>query len=517
MTPDETHSDDEPVSDSQILELLRNQSVGVHERLDSLESALEDTDRDVPEALVVLATADDHIFLASQTRYTAFRKLCTEASDRGHDTAVEDVLRQSLAEADDTDDLASEIRSLSTLSQANVATRLGKLESVQPFDGDRTTGTDAVASDDGDTPTDSDEAGSFDGVTIHNEVQTDEGLPDGSASDGRSAVPTENAAPSVNGSDGSEETDGTGPDTDATDATGPESDLHGEGEIPEESISSAPDDRHRERARPAEQTDPTEQGALSMPNYAQDLVDFEFVMESDEDFLPSSVDGSGIILTREDEYVGIIRIEPRSWSIHTDEKKAEIVQGYKSAFLATLDFPIQIVSYPTKFDISDHVNRLEEIAEENKHRSDDSTLVHLGRNLYPNWLERFILDNDMKQRQFYVVVPITADQLNEFQTGTDGFWSAIADKVPPLEPVANKISGDDATQEVSREQCVRELRSRLGRIESGLRRFDVGTERLTDRDEVMSVIYHYYNNEQPMNDAFPTGPYSVIDEGNIKQ
>ncbi|WP_146418376.1 hypothetical protein [Haloarcula hispanica] len=259
---------------------------------------------------------------------------------------------------------------------------------------------------------------------------------------------------------------------------------------------------------PPQQTDSTEQGALAIPNYAQDLIDFEFVLESKDDYLPTGVNGAGMIVKDEDEYVGITEVQPRSWSIHTEEKKSEIIEAFKSSFLATLDFPIQIVAYPTKFDISDHVDRLNDVISEDRNRSTDSKLVNLGRQLYPNWLERFILDNDMKQRRFYIVIPISAEQINQFQNVDSGLLDTAAEKFGPLAPIADFFGSSD-NRNISKQQCLRELDTRLNRVERALQRFDVQTERLDDRDQVMSVLYHYYNNEQPLNDVFLNGPYSV--------
>ncbi len=471
MSPAKTNSEDDPPSDDTLIELLRDTSLTAADRLDRLERELSGTDTDVFDALVLFATADQHVFLDPESEYQTFLDLCSEA-----DISAEDVLRASLDDLDRVEILPDEIRSLPTLSDAEVEERVAMFETAMAArDRELLSQNGDPSADDG---TDAD--GQSDDEDISSFVQDAQPVPAGAGQTMTAQMDTS--------------TDG-------------ESDT----------VTTAPGSGHQSVDKPAQQTDPTESGTLSMPNYAQDLVDFEFVMEENEDYLPNNVSGSGIVVTAEDEYVGLLQIKPRSWSIHTDTKKSEIIDAYKSSFLATLDFPLQIVSYPTKFDISDHVSRLEEVADERSSSSDDTTLVNIGRNLYPNWLERFILDNDMKQRQFYIVVPLTADQLNEFQTGTDGFLDALADKAPPLEPLAEKFSSDSGQQEVSREQCVRELRSRLSRIESGLRRLDIGTERLTDRDEVMGVIYHYYNNEQPMNDAFPTGPYSVVDSSENKQ
>lgn len=268
------------------------------------------------------------------------------------------------------------------------------------------------------------------------------------------------------------------------------------------------DDRELTSREKPERSDPTEQGAFSVPNYAQDLVDVELVFEQDDDLLPQGVDGSGLVVIDEKRYVGLLTVRPRSWSIHTGEKKAEIVSTFQSAVLAPLEFPVQIVSYPTNFDISDHVSKLEEAIE--NERSDDSKLIRMGRRLYPNWMTGFIEENDMKQRRFYVVVPISADKISQFENKNTGLAETIEERFPPLSPLVGRFTETD-DEDVTRRQCIRELNARLGRIQSGLQRLDVRAERLRDRQEALSVLYHYYNNERPARE-FETGPYTVFDE-----
>ncbi len=284
-------------------------------------------------------------------------------------------------------------------------------------------------------------------------------------------------------------------------------------------VSQAPDDRHRGTIDPPQRRDPTESGSLSISNYAQDLVSFDFVLDSNEEFVPDDVRAGGLIKLDDKQYAGITRVHPRTWSIHTNEKKAEIVGAYKSSFLATLDFPIQIVSYPTHFDISDHLERLQSVRNLSEDDYGESGLADMGRSLYPEWLTQFLSDNDMKQREFYIIAPISADQIDQFRSDDDGFLDSLADSFPPAEPVAD-FFGDDS-ESISTHQILRELDSRLNRISSGLQRFDVQSERLTDRNEAMAVLYHYYNNEKPLTDEFSKGmqidtePFN-LDSSNVR-
>lgn len=592
------------------LELLQRESLSATERIERVESLLDQREAGVDHALARFAAGGErHVLADDRSEYESFLELCRAAERNGHAVAVTALVRRSLDDGVDPGALKWEIQSNDSLTDGQVAERLSLLtaavadddqtvgdgvesqsrDAAGPTTGDQdgdekptrdpategaaptpkddegaaegadantanaetpTGGADANAADD-EAPTDTDRTSFPAGASARGGAETGSPSiadPDGTDEEAAAAAPQrtdegtkESGSPAVDGERGttdppeadvasetadSDESDGRAEtaaveetrgepvdgsdghvEAGATDAVPEDVDI---GEDVDEYDGPADDDRHREPLRPPQRTDPTEQGAFSMPNYAQDLVQFDFVLDSDDRFVPNDVRGSGMVVVGDKQYVGIVRVKPRSWSIHTNEKKAQIIDGYKSSFLATLDFPVQIVSYPTKFDISDHVQRLSDVVEEGHTRSTDSKLVNVGRELYPNWLERFIQDNDMKQRQLYIVVPLSAHQINDFADSNDGFFDQLGDKVPPLKPVADFLSDDDGI-DVTEQQCLRELDSRLSHIGSGLRRFDVEVERLADRNEVMSVLYHYYNNEQPLNDAFPTGPYSTVD------
>lgn len=443
---------------------------------------------------------------ADEDRAAGFRfDRAGAGSEGGRDGETADPPSASETSTGDGDDAVDPDGS-ATGARSRAAASVSPADVTDPTGGDESTSSGERGADDGesvadgetvteDNGDDSTPAESLGGVVIDDDGSTPEG--DGSTVD----EPGGGGSGSWDAGPGSttEPTDG------RSDAATPS-----DSDAPAEDPAADPS-KHRTKRESPQSNDPTEQGAFSIPNYAQDLVPFEFVLEAGDDYVPAGVDGSGMVVLEDGEYVGIAHVQPRSWSIHTDTKKTEIISAFKSAFLSTLDFPVQIVSYPTRFDMSDHVDRLTQVVEENERRDRDSELVTIGRELYPGWLEEFIESNDMKQRQFYVIVRLSADDLSQFQSESQGFLATVGEKVPPLEPVVDYFDGDEVGVEVSQQQCLRELDARLRRIANGLHRLDVGVDRLDDRDEVMGVLYHYYNNERPVQNGFPTGPYSVAD------
>lgn len=236
------------------------------------------------------------------------------------------------------------------------------------------------------------------------------------------------------------------------------------------------------------------------------LVSFDFVLDSQDDLLPRDVDGAGIIVSQEDEYIGLAKINPRSWSIHTLAEKMEIVAGYRSGFLSVLDFPVQIVCYPTAFDISNHLDVLYENTKFGNPYYDESFLLDVSRDIYPRWLSGFIHLNYLKQRAFFVAVRVTPDQLKKFQRGSN-ILKSIDQRAPGLTPIIEKLvpKRRDRRVEATREECIYAVVDRLQRVQNALQRTGVLVERIADRDEVMTALYHYFNNEHPLVETFDLG------------
>ena len=255
------------------------------------------------------------------------------------------------------------------------------------------------------------------------------------------------------------------------------------------------------------------ESVFSMPNYTQDLLDFEYVLDEDDDLAPSDANAAGVIAGREGEFIAIARIEGIDWSINTAEKKKQIIDNYESHFLSGLDSHVQILSIPTRFDIREHINRVNNVLQENEDNRDE-ILMNIGRTIYPNWIEGFMSDNDMKEQQFYVVITLSAEQLHQFKAGKDSITSQLADK-PVIGGFFERFT-DDSKDEISKYQILRELNKRVGRIEASLRRMDITIDRVTERDKALSILYEYYHGEDPESEVFPTGPFTeMTDEPTI--
>lgn len=282
---------------------------------------------------------------------------------------------------------------------------------------------------------------------------------------------------------------------------------------PDHTVSSSELEGNEDWHKHTKEADRPEQSTgsnspFSMPDYAQDLVDIEYVLDgSDDDLAPDNVNSAGVIVTQDDRYIAIAEVTGRDWAIHPPQKKYDIIKSFESEFLSQIDTHTQIVSLPTQFDLQAHLNHIEKVTENSTQKQE--TLVSIGRSIYPNWIEDFMQRNDMKQRTFYIIVEMSAQELLRFRETKDSLAESMAE-LPAIGGLFSRFT-KDAQEEITEFQCLRELNTRMSRIEGGLRRLDVKVDRLSDRNEVLSVLYHYYNRTEVENRVFPTKPFGQTD------
>jgi len=268
--------------------------------------------------------------------------------------------------------------------------------------------------------------------------------------------------------------------------------------------SSLTGDAHRtEGSRPEARE--AGNSVLNIPNYAQDTVDLKFVFDEDDPYLPDDVDASGMVAIDDETYAAITRVKPRNWSILTNDSKHSIIRTFQSSFLLSLDFDIQIKCYSTEFRINDHIETVEATSSPTVEQSDDSPPVAYGRRFYPNWLREFITSNDISQREFYVIVTVSKSQIAEFQD-RQALINSLKD-TPAIGEIVSQFSSDP-TEEITRLQCLRELSNRMEQVKRGLGAIDVEVDPLEERDEALSVIYQYLNDQKPLEGTFSNTPYT---------
>jgi hypothetical protein len=243
----------------------------------------------------------------------------------------------------------------------------------------------------------------------------------------------------------------------------------------------------RERARARDHFDL--ENRLGESTTTQAKLGFEYVRDDG-----IAVDGHS--------YIGLLKVHPQNWLSLSDQAKRDTMSAYMS-FLMSLESSVAVPCYPKTFDLTGHLERFYKAGASMASRG-QTPILQYGRKFYIQWANTNIEDEDLKQRDFYIVTRVDADQVHkDLDTG-----SALSQlgTLPVLGRVCSGIVDrtplGDSYEEARTDLCIREVRQRQRRITNKLGRTDVSIERVTDRQETMEILYHYYNHVDPQFEKF---------------
>lgn len=243
----------------------------------------------------------------------------------------------------------------------------------------------------------------------------------------------------------------------------------------------------RERARARDHFDP--ENRLGESTTTQEKLGFDYVRDDG-----IAVDG--------DSYIGLLKVHPQNWLSLSDQAKRDTMSAYMS-FLMSLESSVAVPCYPKTFDLTGHLERFYTAGASMASRG-QTPILQYGRKFYIQWANTNIEDEDLKQRDFYIVTRVDADQVHkDLDTGS------VLSQLGTLPVIGTVFSGivdriplGNSHEEARTELCIREVRQRQRRITNTLGRTDVSIERVTDRQETMEILYHYYNHVDPQFEKF---------------
>ncbi|MFC6993801.1 hypothetical protein ACFQH3_20030 [Haladaptatus sp. GCM10025707] len=243
----------------------------------------------------------------------------------------------------------------------------------------------------------------------------------------------------------------------------------------------------RERARARDHFDL--ENRLGESTTTQEKLGFDYVRD----------DG---IAVDENSYIGLLKVHPQNWLSLSDQAKRDTMSAYMS-FLMSLESSVAVPCYPKTFDLTGHLERFYTAGASMASRG-QTPILQYGRKFYIQWANTNIEDEDLKQRDFYIVTRVDADQVHkDLETGS------VLSQLGTLPVIGTVFSGivdrtplGDSHEEARTELCIREVRQRQRRITNKLGRTDVSIERVTNRQETMEILYHYYNHVDPTFEKF---------------
>ena len=243
----------------------------------------------------------------------------------------------------------------------------------------------------------------------------------------------------------------------------------------------------RERSRARDHFDLKDR--LGGSTTTQETLSFDYVREDG-----IAVDG--------DSYIGLLKVHPQNWLSLSEQARHDTMSAYMS-FLMALEFSVAVPCYPKTFDLTGHLERFYTASSRTTAR-DETPILQYGRKFYIQWASDRIRDADLKHRDFYIVTRVDADQVHKnldtgsvlSQLGDLPLIGAACSRVLAYTPFGN--SHEDARTEL----CIREVRQRQRRIINKLGRTEVSIDQITDRQETMEILYHYYNHVDPQFEKF---------------
>ncbi len=100
----------------------------------------------------------------------------------------------------------------------------------------------------------------------------------------------------------------------------------------------------------------------------------------------------------------IVQVFPINFAIKSETEQEAIIMGYQS-FLNSLTFPIQILMRTVNLNIDNYMDNLDKTTGKTIQRTGNESLRYLF-NDYKHFMDKFIAENAIQDRMFYVVVPV---------------------------------------------------------------------------------------------------------------
>ncbi len=212
-------------------------------------------------------------------------------------------------------------------------------------------------------------------------------------------------------------------------------------------------------------------------------------VNSTQSALPFSEIHDGIVVMRDGSLRCIIMASPLNYDLKSREERDAIEYAYQ-AFLNGLHFPIQIVVRSRKIDLTEYLEKLENL----RSNQENQLLADLMEDYIYN-IRGLVQDANIMRKEFFVVVPMYLDQ--EDKLSKKGFFSELG-------KVWGAKKQTVQTPQQFFENC-RDLRQRTAFVAQGLAQIGMRCVRLKTQ-EIIELFYSCYNLEESMYQALiPTG------------
>ena len=118
-----------------------------------------------------------------------------------------------------------------------------------------------------------------------------------------------------------------------------------------------------------------------------------------QEWLPiETIYNNGIIKTKKNKYIKILKIIPINYNLKSDLEKSAILNSYKT-FLKTCNFNIQILIQSNKEDLSQHILNIQN----NIQKKENKYLENLSQN-YIKYINKINSTKKSSSKNFYIII-----------------------------------------------------------------------------------------------------------------
>lgn len=178
----------------------------------------------------------------------------------------------------------------------------------------------------------------------------------------------------------------------------------------------------------------------------------------------------GIVILKSGQICKVLLASSVNFALKSQDEQRAILFQFQN-FLNTLDFSLQIYVQSRRLNIEPYLAMLAE-----RQGNQDNDLMRVQLREYIEFIRSFTIEVDVMSKNFFVIVPYTANKINISQ----GFKGILSQGRSHLQ--------NDITLEEQRLQ----LEQRQAVVEQGLNRMGVRTIALAT-DELVELFYHIYN------------------------
>lgn len=119
---------------------------------------------------------------------------------------------------------------------------------------------------------------------------------------------------------------------------------------------------------------------------------------STKDWIPiEKILDNGIILTKENNYIKIIKIKPINFNLKTELEKNSILKSYKE-FLKICNFDIQIIIQSNKEDLTQIISKNEE------QKKEKSEKIKYISDKYINFIKEININKKSASKSYYIII-----------------------------------------------------------------------------------------------------------------